>query len=1015
MKKFYVGLFFSFLAIFCSNNLRGQCSPPTSATDPVEGEFGDNEWIAYVYNYSSGYNNSTFDFSDYRGYYVDPGYGTTGRSFDSSYHWNTNGSPDDNTDYIGCTVTDNYHNVVYKRKGFPAATDYVISIAGASGESGNDDAAKLFIDGVLVWSTTSCCAVSNNVWTGTLNSTTEVEFQWSENGGASYGRIRIDRIPPSEDTSFGIEEWRVGVYNGTDFNTYYGDYTHTGLSFDTEDLWLDNTAPSNAAGYDGIAVGNDNHSFVYRREGFDCGIYNIDLTRHDDGVEFIIDGETVYQSNSWDSNNGVPDIWEGYLDENSEIEIYLREQGGESRLAVDFTYLFGPSNTNEYIWTGSLSTNPLTDGNWCDEAPLNDGTASIYIVADAINYPTYGSTVSMNNVIIEDGAQVTLLPGTEANIYGDLTNNGIINSTETNFSFVGSNPQTFSGNGIDAENFTVNNSNGLTLALNTNEQVVVNRLLSVTTGTFTTTGQVLLACNFTDPDNRTAQIDDLTNGVISGLVTIEQCFPARRAFRLLTSSVTTSSSIKANWQENQNNTGTTFATDNLNANDGYGVHITGSQSGANGFDATPSGNPSLFLFDNVNQSWSSIANTDISTLTAGTPYRLMIRGSRAVNVNSNSASPTDTRLRATGSIAQGEVNQNSFNSTSGSYNFFANPYHAAINVNSLFANTGSSNINTNYYYVYDPTLGGEPIPGVSGGRGAFVTVDLSDGSNDDLSEANQYLQPMQAAFFRASTAGTTPNLQFTEAVKDVAQDQTETLRTANFNSSSIQIKLFNEVSYINNETASDGVKIKFSDNGDNAIEAKDAPKFGNLDENLGRSLESTILSIESRSNPIAGEILPLYISQYRRSDYVFEINVNNVNNVEVYLKDNYLEEFTLLNSGVNAVTFSVDENIEASTASDRFEIVFAENNLGAKDFNQNQLVVYPNPMKGNELQIRLGELYSEVDVVLFDMLGKQVYRSVQQPTQEVVSLTDLDLANGIYILKVQTAEGKLFTQKIVKE
>ena len=54
-------------------------------------------------------------------------------------------------------------------------------------------------------------------------------------------------------------------------------------------------------------------------------------------------------------------------------------------------------------------------------------------------------------------------------------------------------------------------------------------------------------------------------------------------------------------------------------------------------------------------------------------------------------------------------------------------------------------------------------------------------------------------------------------------------------------------------------------------------------------------------------------------------------------------------------------------------------------------------------------------MVLYDMLGKQVYRSVQQPTQEVISLTDLDLANGIYILKVQTAKGELFTQKIVKE
>jgi len=65
----------------------------------------------------------------------------------------------------------------------------------------------------------------------------------------------------------------------------------------------------------------------------------------------------------------------------------------------------------------------------------------------------------------------------------------------------------------------------------------------------------------------------------------------------------------------------------------------------------------------------------------------------------------------------------------------------------VVANPSTVNVDPNFYYVYDPDLGGTPVPGTPGGRGGYVTVDLSDGSNNNASSnANQYLQPMQAAF-----------------------------------------------------------------------------------------------------------------------------------------------------------------------------------------------------------------------------------------------------------------------------
>src|SRR5690606_29972019 len=136
--------------------------------------------------------------------------------------------------------------------------------------------------------------------------------------------------------------------------------------------------------------------------------------------------------------------------------------------------------------------------------------------------------------------------------------------------------------------------------------------------------------------------------------TAERFIPARRAFRLLSSPVTTTSSINANWQEGVNNPDTST---NNNPNPGYGTHITGSTTGANGFDATPSGNPSLFYLDVDNQSWEPFANTDNTTIQAGVPHRLMVRGGRDINVTSNSAAPSDTRLRTTGSLHTGPQTQ----------------------------------------------------------------------------------------------------------------------------------------------------------------------------------------------------------------------------------------------------------------------------------------------------------------------------------------------------------------------
>src|SRR5690606_18453035 len=168
-----------------------------------------------------------------------------------------------------------------------------------------------------------------------------------------------------------------------------------------------------------------------------------------------------------------------------------------------------------------------------------------------------------------------------------------------------------------------------------------------------------------------------------------------------------------NWQEGVNNTGVNFPADNLDPNPGFGTHITGSMTGANGFDATPSGNPSLFTLDNATQLWVDIDNTDINTITAGKAYRLMVRGDRSIDVTSNTAIPTNTVLRTTGTLYTGTFATTDFNENAGAFNFFGNPYPATVDMDAVL--TAATNINTNSYYIWDPNMGT---------RGAYITVDL---------------------------------------------------------------------------------------------------------------------------------------------------------------------------------------------------------------------------------------------------------------------------------------------------
>ncbi|RXJ52128.1 GEVED domain-containing protein, partial [Gelidibacter gilvus] len=140
---------------------------------------------------------------------------------------------------------------------------------------------------------------------------------------------------------FGDNQWNVYAYNGNNLDLsgiiYAGYYTEPNLTFDSKDRWGEMLSPSSASGYQGCIVANDNHTVVYKRSNFICGIYQIDVTSHEDAARLYIDGVQVFEHIG--GSDFHDNIWTGKLDANSTVEFRVVEQSGASNGALTFTLI----------------------------------------------------------------------------------------------------------------------------------------------------------------------------------------------------------------------------------------------------------------------------------------------------------------------------------------------------------------------------------------------------------------------------------------------------------------------------------------------------------------------------------------------------------------------------------------------------------------------------------------------------------------------------------------------------
>ena len=469
-------------------------------------------------------------------------------------------------------------------------------------------------------------------------------------------------------------------------------------------------------------------------------------------------------------------------------------------------------------------------------------------------------------------------------------------------------------------------------------------------------------------------------GTLTGAnnIQVERYIPARRAFRFLSPSVTTTTTIKQNWQENG---GTTA---------GLGTHITGTGGATNGFDVTGTNNPSMFTFDNG--SWVAVANTNVNVLNAGTPYRLMVRGDRTTDLTTNSPTATSTTLRATGILKTGNFVP-TINQTADGFSLVGNPYQAPIDIKAIL--TASSNMSSGVVYYWDPTLNV---------RGGYVTRNLTTNVNDVTSSFNQYVQPGQAVFVKRDNTANVASVTITESHKSVANGAAGVFRMTTSNDYGL-LRVNLQANTNNQWQNIEGTLALFNDNFSWNVTQEDATKMSNLDEEVSFVQNNTSLAIACLSAPSGNSELPIQLNNLRQSNYQWQFELNNYGGATPYLFDTQNNTYTEITNGTT-VPFTA-----TTTAGNRFKIVFQPSALNTDDF-ENSLVVYPNPAKAGSSFYIQGITVAEVTV--YNVLGQNIPVDVKLQGDALQVTPTQTLSQGIYLVTV-TTEGKTQQLKWIVE
>lgn len=465
-------------------------------------------------------------------------------------------------------------------------------------------------------------------------------------------------------------------------------------------------------------------------------------------------------------------------------------------------------------------------------------------------------------------------------------------------------------------------------------------VLNIQNGAFQTGNMLTLKSQA----NTTARIAPLL-GMLSGAATVEQYIPARRAWRLINTPVTSGQTIKQAWQENAANAA-------ANPNPGFGTHITGGSvfgTAANGFDENMLpyfSLSSIKYYNNPSNNWMPVPNTNVTTV-GNKPFMLFVRGNRGINLSGQDVPPNVTVLRAMGNLLTG--NQ-VFNVAASGFTAIPNPYQSPIN----FATLTRNNVQ-NMFYLWDPKLGG------ANGVGAYVTVSWNGASYDitpaPVSPESQYIQPWQSFLVKSTGAAGTLTIKESDKVANIPGNvfRISEANTSRPVSQTLRVNL--QVENTDHTWAvADEILASFNATYSNKLDGMDIEKMPNINESLTFVRDGKDLSIERRGLLNTTDTLYLKLANTASGTYKLTFKPDNIgSSLPAFLEDAYQRVAIPISLNSNTeMIFGVSDD-PASQNPARFRVLFGRSTLmdASMTLSKLQAEVSPNPVVGGRVNVRL--------------------------------------------------------------
>ena len=602
------------------------------------------------------------------------------------------------------------------------------------------------------------------------------------------------------------------------------------------------------------------------------------------------------------------------------------------------------------------------------------------------------------------------------------------------------------GSFVDKVKFVEFSKDGGTLNVISGQLGILETFTSSESGILNANDRIaLISEEYDDTDKNTAIVPESSGGTVNdirvqkfmkivrspnppigGITVPEQ--QSMRAWHHLTVPVEPSGSINDDWQEGANPQILTPGTpgDAVNPHPGFGMHITNLTEP--GFDQNSSGEPSLYIYDNKTNTYSSATSTTGQSLEHAKGYFVLVRSDRSIDLTNNDyANDTDTTLQTTGILQIGDITYTDASDIEGEMLLIGNPYQAPVNIRDILSRAGTTNLDDTKIWAWDPKAGIQPYLGqyvlINFGGSIDQTIPNQPqlpGATVPGSNFTEILQPGQAVFIKKNDPAAPYSIEFKESDKVGKNDLTDIFNddTPDFDGW-LRFGLYQPLTIPFESTAKDGFILEFHDTFSNDVNQLDGSKSFAYFENMAMLVDNTYLSKNSRQLPTnIEEEIPIYIENLRTGEYNFSVELESLSEQlpnGIILWDKYEDTYTELSDQL-IVPFNVDTSIPESTASDRFAFVFENTTLSTEDHILDGVTLYPNPVITDKVNIKFTEVVSDkTKVEIFNQLGKRVYSNDFDNNGSEIEVNNLNvLSSGVYLLKV-IQDNVDTTFKIIKK